>query len=467
MKIAILGDLMLDRYWFGDTDRISPEAPVPVLRVQREEERLGGAANVALNIRALDGEVTLVGALGDDENGARIEHLCREAGINLRPIIDCNHPTTTKLRIVSKQQHLLRCDFEEVSEGNLINLKEHQNLIDEVIAQHDILLLSDYGKGFLSEPQALIKAARKAGKKVIVDPKGDDFSKYRGASLVTPNRSEFETIVGRQEDEDALLTAGKNLRKLLELDALLVTRSEEGMTLFTDQEPITLPARSLDVFDVTGAGDTVIANLALALSEGKPLAEAARIANIAASIVIGKMGAAQVSRKELNYALGYSQRAHHQVLTLDELLEEVKEARSKGEIIVMTNGCFDLLHRGHVLYLEEARKLGHRLIVALNSDASVRRLKGEERPIMDEVSRATVMATLSSVDWVVLFDEDSPEKLIEQILPDILVKGSDYRVEDIMGAEAVLANGGRVELIDLIDGYSTTKAVEKIKKTSK
>lgn len=467
-KIAVIGDLMLDRYWFGGTERISPEAPVPVVNIDRIDERLGGAANVALNIRSLGAPVTLVGLIGDDPHGRKIEALCHEKGIDTHLLIDPNHPTTAKLRIVSKQQHILRCDFEEYYDASTLLREETQRAkLFEIIDQHEIIILSDYGKGFLATPEALIQYARKTDKIVLVDPKGDSFEKYRGSSLITPNRAEFEAIVGVQQDEQSLLTAGESLRKSLNLEALLVTRSEEGMTLFEEDNATTLPARSLDVFDVTGAGDTVIATTAYALAEGHTLLEAAKIANTAASIVIRKMGAAQVSREELDYALGYSQRAHHQVLALDELLEEVAKARAQNEIIVMTNGCFDILHRGHVLYLEAARKLGHRLIVALNSDASVRRLKGENRPVMDEVSRATVMATLASVDWVILFDEDDPAHLIETIQPDILVKGDDYAIHQIKGADSVLANGGRVELIKLIDGYSTTRAIEKIQALEK
>ena len=465
--ITVLGDLMLDRYWFGSAKRISPEAPIPVINVQNNEDRLGGAANVALNLRSLDKEVVLAGLIGNDLEGKRFTELCQQNNIQSNVLIQDSFQTITKLRIISRQQHMLRCDFEQSHTSIDLDAQYIQQLL-ELIEKSSIVILSDYQKGFLANPQQFITHARAHNIPVVVDPKGNDFTKYRGAALLTPNRSEFEAIVGATSSEEDLLAKAEQLRNDLNLDALLITRSEEGMTLIQKNEaPFTIPAKAQDVYDVTGAGDTVIATLVAMMAEGKPLTEATTIANIAASIVVGKLGASQVSIQELNLAISTQERAHHLVLTLDELKDELKTARANNETVVMTNGCFDLLHKGHVTYLNEARKLGDRLIVALNSDASVKRLKGENRPIMDESSRATVLASLSAVDWVIMFDDDTPESVIKELLPDILVKGSDYTIDQIAGAQAVLDNGGSVKLLSFVDGYSTTKAIEKISHNNK
>ncbi len=465
--ITVLGDLMLDRYWFGSAKRISPEAPIPVINVQNNEDRLGGAANVALNLCSLEKEVVLAGLIGNDLEGQRFTELCQQNNIQSKVLVQDDFQTITKLRIISRQQHMLRCDFEQPLATTQLSTQYIQQLL-VLIEKSNIVILSDYQKGFLADPQQFITHARTHNIPIVVDPKGNDFTKYRGATLLTPNRSEFEAIVGTASSEEDLLTKAEQLRHDLNLDALLITRSEEGMTLIQKNEPpFTIPAKAQDVYDVTGAGDTVIATLVAMMAEGKPLTEATTIANIAASIVVGKLGASQVSIQELNRAISTQERAHHLVLTLDELKDELKNARANNETVVMTNGCFDLLHKGHVTYLNEARKLGDRLIVALNSDASVKRLKGENRPIMDESSRATVLASLSAVDWVIMFDDDTPESVITELLPDILVKGSDYTVDQIAGAQAVLDNGGTVKLLSFVDGYSTTKAIEKISHNNK
>ncbi|WP_192874927.1 bifunctional D-glycero-beta-D-manno-heptose-7-phosphate kinase/D-glycero-beta-D-manno-heptose 1-phosphate adenylyltransferase HldE [Ignatzschineria cameli] len=462
-KIAVFGDIMIDSYWIGSTNRISPESPVPVVNINHTENRLGGAANVALNISKMECPVTLAGLVGIDSNAQELQQLCEQNQIATEFVAEPSFPTIKKLRIISRQQHIVRCDFEEAPELTTTLIEKITQSLKATIDENDLIVLSDYNKGFLSDPQALIQHARAQGKFVIIDPKGDDFSKYRGASLLTPNTSEFEIVAGKCRDEAELFAKAEKLRIELDLDALLITRSEKGMTLFErDKDPVTFSAKAQDVFDVTGAGDTVIAMIATQIAKGTPLPQACKIANIAASIVVGKMGASYVTQEELDYELGHSDRPHNLVLSKEALLHEVKRAKMNNETIVMTNGCFDLLHRGHVKYLEEASKLGHHLIVALNSDASVKRLKGELRPIMDEKSRATVLASLSSVAWVTLFDEDTPESLIREILPDVLVKGSDYTIEEIAGADAVINNGGRVELIDFVDGYSTSRAIEKI-----
>src|SRR5699024_3458242 len=334
--------------------------------------------------------------------------LCQQNAIQTQFVAESGFPTIMKLRVISRQQHIVRCDFEETPDLTPALISKITESLKTTIDQNDLIVLSDYNKGFLSDPQSLIQYARSQGKFVIIDPKGDDFSKYRGASLITPNTSEFEGVVGKCKDEAELFSKDEKLRAELELDALLITRSEKGMTLLEkDKAPVTFSAKAQDVFDVTGAGDTVIAMLATQIAKGTPLPQACKIANVAASIVVGKMGASYVTQDELNYALGQSDRPHNLVLSKEELLHEVKRSKMNNETVVMTNGCFDILHRGHVKYLEEASKLGHHLIVALDSDASVKRLKGESRPIMDEASRATVLASLSSVAWVTLFDEDT------------------------------------------------------------
>lgn len=462
-KIAVFGDIMIDSYWIGSTNRISPESPVPVVNINHTENRLGGAANVALNISKMKCPVTLAGLVGVDAHAQELEMLCKSNEIKTDFVAEPGFATIMKLRVISRQQHIVRCDFEETPDLTPALIDKITDSLKAVIDHNDLIVLSDYNKGFLSDPQALIQYARAQGKYVIIDPKGSDFSKYRGASLITPNTSEFEGVVGKCKDENELFERAEKMRADLNLDALLITRSEKGMTLFErDKKPMTVCAKAQDVFDVTGAGDTVIAMIATQLAKGTSLPQACKIANIAASIVVGKMGASYVTQEELDYAIGHSDRPHNLVLSKEALLHEVKRAKMNNETIVMTNGCFDILHRGHVKYLEEASKLGHHLIVALNSDASVKRIKGETRPIMDEASRATVLASLSSVAWVTIFDEETPESLIKAVLPDVLVKGSDYTVDQIAGADAVINNGGRIELINFVDGYSTSKAIDKI-----
>lgn len=470
-KITVIGDIMLDRYWFGDAKRISPEAPVPVVNINQQEDRLGGAANVALNLRSLDIPTTLVGIIGTDNEAKILHQLCVASGIQSSLTADASRPTISKLRIIGRHQHILRCDFEAIKNSDIEILTELRQNSFKAIDAANVLLLSDYGKGTLCDIATLIAYAKSQNKPILVDPKGHSFEKYRGATIITPNRSEFEAVVGICETEAQLLERGESLRQHLELDAILITRSEQGMTLIeANQSPITFQAQARDVFDVTGAGDTVVAILAAGIAKGLSLANAAHIANVGASIVVGKLGASSVTEQELMNALAFEsdsaqlhQRAHHLVLSKEMLKAAMTQARLKGETIVMTNGCFDLLHRGHVTYLEQARRLGNRLVVALNSDASVTRLKGAPRPIMDELSRSAVLASLSSVDWVVIFESDTPQELIEYLLPDVLVKGGDYSIDEIAGAEAVIKNGGQVQIIDLIEGYSTSNAVNKIK----
>jgi D-beta-D-heptose 7-phosphate kinase / D-beta-D-heptose 1-phosphate adenosyltransferase len=461
-RVLVAGDLMLDRYWHGGTSRISPEAPVPVVRVNDIEERAGGAGNVALNIASLGGDVELLGHCGQDEAGSALISLLESQGVQCRIERSRHAPTITKLRVLSRHQQLIRLDFEDA-----FHSEENESLkavFQAALADADVVILSDYGKGTLAQPEALIDAARALEKPVLVDPKGSDFAKYRGATLLTPNRHEFELVAGHARDEAELVRLGESLRDQLELEALLITRGDEGMTLLArGVPPLHLPARAREVYDVTGAGDTVIATLAASLATGISLPEATHLANIAAGIVVGKLGTATLSPAEIRLALHGDQAEHRGTIPLDLLQPILHEARARGEKLVATNGCFDILHPGHVDYLRRARELGDRLIVLVNSDASVQRLKGPERPINGLGHRMAMLAALECVDWVIPFEEDTPRDLIGRVLPDILVKGGDYTdITSIAGHEHVLANGGRVEILDFVEGHSTTSIIERI-----
>ncbi len=461
-KLLVIGDVMLDRYWSGPTSRISPEAPVPVVKVKQIEDRPGGAANVALNISALGSAALLIGIVGEDDAGEALASRLQSAGILTEFASQPEHPTITKLRVVSRHQQLIRLDFEESFADLPKSLLAGR--AQEAVSKVDAIILSDYGKGVLNDPQPIIQEAKKAGRAVFVDPKGTDFRKYRGATILTPNLGEFEAIVGSCETEEALVSKGQQLITDLELEALLVTRSEHGMTLIrADCPEFHLPAHAKEVFDVTGAGDTVIAVLAAAKTTGSPWVEAVALANIAAGIVVGKLGTATVSGPELRSATQKHSEVGRGVMTEEQLQIALADARSQGETVVFTNGCFDIIHAGHVGYLEQARKLGDRLIVAVNSDDSVRRLKGEARPINPVDRRMAVLAGLEAVDWVTSFADDTPERLLELFKPDILVKGGDYSKEQVVGWEIVEGYGGRVQALDLLDNCSTTAIVEKIK----
>ena len=461
-NVLVFGDVMLDRYWQGPTSRISPEAPVPVVKVQDIENRAGGAGNVALNIATLGGKASLFGITGDDANANDLESMLNHSGVRCEFLRHANHPTITKLRILSRNQQLIRLDFEESFQG--VKLEPIYNTFDQQVADAGAVILSDYSKGALNDPQRLIQAAaRKAGTPVLVDPKGTDFSPYKGATLITPNLSEFEAVVGHCASDEELLAKGRALLEEIDLTALLVTRSEKGMTLIQrDGAPLTLPTRAREVYDVTGAGDTVISVLATALAAGQSLEHATAMANIAAGIVVGKLGTATVTSDELRSDIRSEQHGGAALFDEAELMQLVDECKARGETLVMTNGCFDIIHPGHVQYLKEAKALGQRLLVAVNSDQSVSRLKGPTRPINPLDHRMAVLAGLESVDWVVPFTEDTPERLISKVLPSVLVKGGDYHVDDIAGAKQVLAANGAVEILSFKDNCSTTAIVKKI-----
>ncbi len=459
--VVVAGDVMLDQYLFGGTSRISPEAPVPVVHVHKSDDRPGGAANVAVNLAALGVRTRLIGVVGRDAAGDSLEALLDGRDIACDFSRVDGRPTITKTRVQSRGQQLIRLDQENAAPLPGAMLVES---LKKGIDGAGAVILSDYGKGTLTDVAAMINVCRDAGVPVLIDPKGRDFIKYRGATIITPNQSEFEAVAGPCDDNDALVTRGLRMIEDLELEALLITRSEKGMLLLEKGgEPLFLSTQAREVFDVTGAGDTVIATLGGALASRQSLAASAALANVAAGLVVRKIGVATVTPTEIRVALHQRGQGGRGLVAADELLPMVAESRHRGERIVMTNGCFDILHAGHVAYLEEAKSLGDRLIVAVNDDASVERLKGKNRPINALEDRMLVLAGLAAVDWVVPFSEDTPAKLIESVLPDILVKGGDYRPDEIAGGKAVLANGGEVRVLAFRDGHSTTRMIERLK----
>jgi len=463
-NILVVGDLMLDRYWQGNTSRVSPEAPVPVVHVKTTEERAGGAGNVALNIAALGGHVQLLGLVGEDEAGSALQKHLIDQSVACHFISHKDISTIVKLRVVSRHQQLIRLDFEDNSftgYGQKLSGAMHN-----LLQQTDVVIFSDYGKGTLENIAELISICKQAGITSLVDPKGQDFERYRGATLLTPNLSEFEAVVGHCPDNETLVLKGETLRQQLDLHALLITRSERGMTLLVEnQPPLHLAARARDVFDVTGAGDTVIGVLATSLAAGQNIQEATSLANLAASIVVGKSGTAYVDPTELQNTL-HPPENQRGICNTASLKERVQQAQARGETVVMTNGCFDLLHAGHIQYLAEARALGDRLIIAVNDDDSVRRLKGCERPINSLEQRMAVLSALHDVDWVIPFSEDTPADLIAQILPNILVKGGDYRSDEVAGKDSVESHGGKVVILSFQDGISTSNIVQQIRNTT-
>ena len=459
-NVLVVGDIMLDRYWHGGTSRISPEAPVPVVKVDHIEERPGGAGNVALNVASLGAECCLVGLTGNDEPSQVLQQKLSSAKINCQFVRDDSVATITKLRIISRHQQLIRLDFED-SQDDYAEISLEQTVMNH-LPQANLLLLSDYAKGAIKQPQALIAAAQLAGVPILVDPKGTNFARYRGATLLTPNFHEFEAVVGNCKDDSTIIARARDLIVEHDLQALLVTRGEHGMTLVQkdDEDAHHFPAKAKEVYDVTGAGDTVIATLASSLAAGEDLVTATALANLAAGIVVGKLGTAAINRVELRRATLGDSETGLGVVSEEQLASAMASAKADGERIVMTNGCFDILHSGHVHYLNQARELGDRLIVAVNDDDSVTRLKGPGRPVNSVERRMAVLAGLGAVDWVVSFSEDTPERVISQLLPDVLVKGGDYKVDEIAGGKQVMANGGEVKILGFVDGVSTTGIID-------
>jgi D-beta-D-heptose 7-phosphate kinase/D-beta-D-heptose 1-phosphate adenosyltransferase len=463
VKALVAGDLMLDQYWFGPTSRISPEAPVPVVRVAQSQSRPGGAANVAVNLASLGVRTTLTGVVGRDASADTLCELLRQHGVGLDLIESTERPTITKLRVLSRNQQLIRLDTEDA-----FGAAEARRLVEVLTrraGEAAICILSDYAKGTLLEAAALMKVCLEHRLPVLVDPKGTEFGRYRGATLLTPNLAEFEAVTGHARDDADLVARGRRLRAELGLVALIVTLGERGMVVIAaDGGPVFIPARAREVFDVTGAGDTVIATLAAGLGAGMTLPDAAALANVAAGIVVRRIGVASVTPSELGLELHEHGRGGRGLLRREEARKVAQEAKARGERVVMTNGCFDILHAGHVSYLEEAKTRGDRLLVAVNDDDSVRRLKGPGRPVNSVEDRMAVLAGLAAVDWVVPFSEDTPEQLICEVLPHVLVKGGDYRPEDIAGGPAVMASGGTVEVLSFREGSSTSRILEAIRK---
>ncbi|MFD2265121.1 D-glycero-beta-D-manno-heptose-7-phosphate kinase [Lacibacterium aquatile] len=468
-RIVLVGDIMHDRFIYGSVQRISPEAPIPVLQVNRETDTLGGAGNVLRNLAALEAESCFLTVLGDDGPGHTVTSIIADMK-HCEPhlLVERDRITTVKTRYVAGIQQLLRVDAENVASITDGTAEDLVSRAVDALKDAKVLVLSDYGKGVLTDKvlRALIDAARGAGAMVVVDPKGRDYSRYDGATIVTPNRAELAEATGLPvHDADSCVSAAKALLARCGLAAVLVTRSQDGMTLVRrDQEPVHLPTKARDVFDVSGAGDTVVATLAAALASGTPMEEACALANAAAGVVVGKIGTAACSAAELSAALQGEMFAQGEskVLGRQVMLDQVAAWRARGLKVGFTNGCFDLIHPGHVSLLTQAKAACDKLVVGLNTDASVRKLKGETRPLQSEAARALVLASMAAVDAVTLFGEDTPLTLIEAILPDVLVKGADYTVETVVGHEIVQANGGRVMLADLTAGQSTTNIVAKM-----
>lgn len=460
-KILVVGDVMLDQYWSGRAGRISPEAPVPVVKVADENVRAGGAANVALNIADLGADVNLMGVIGQDSFGQQLNQVLEQAGVASNWVYS-ESGTICKLRVLSHHQQLIRMDFENAVPE--LSAKSLAKLVAEKVADYDVLVISDYAKGALQFVEEMIQAAKSQQVPVLIDPKGNDFSRYAGATLVKPNQGEFELIVGACADQDDLIEKAKRLIQEINIDALLVTRSEHGMALIEKDAGATiLKSRAQEVFDVTGAGDTVIATLATAFGSGLSMPKSVKLANEAASIVVRKVGTSTVSKVELEEQLNASMRHQgYASMSEDEVHSLIQIAQSKGEKVVFTNGCFDLLHSGHVRYLNEAARQGDRLVVAVNSDESVKLLKGDSRPIVELAGRMELLSALSCVDWVVPFNEETPERLICKLAPDVLVKGGDYKPDEIAGAQCVWDKGGEVAVLSFWEGYSTTRMVDKI-----
>lgn len=469
LKLLVIGDVMLDHFIYGSVERISPEAPIPVLKVEREARMLGGAGNVARNATALGARVSLIATVGDDEAGRGVTHLVgAEEQLSGNVLVLPARPTTVKTRFVAQGQQLLRSDHED---GAAIPADIERRLleaIDSEVREADAVVISDYAKGTISPTiaQRAIGAARAAGKPVIVDTKTADIRAFRGADLLTPNARELSALSGLPVQSNAdVEAASAKLIGDLQLGGVVVTRAERGMSVIErGGKAQHLAAEAREVFDVSGAGDTVLATLALALGAGAPLGEAATLANVAAGIVVGKSGTAVVRADELLRVLRTSELASTQgkIMSLDQVVTCAADWQAAGLTVGFTNGCFDLLHPGHIALLAQARAQCDRLIVGLNTDASVRKLKGEGRPVNGETARAVVLAALETVDAVVLFAEDTPIRLIEAVRPNLLVKGADYTLDKVVGADVVAGYGGKVLLIDLVPGQSTTGTISRM-----
>lgn len=472
-RVACLGDVMLDRFTYGAVSRVSPEAPIPVLRIDREAEMLGGAGNVARNLAALGVETVLIAVIGDDASGRAVGALATaEPDIDARLIVEAGRPTSLKTRYVADGQQLLRADAETDAALAAETATQLLAALDAALKTAQVLVLSDYAKGVLGDDvlATAIDKAKVAGVPVIADPKRRDIAAYAGVTLLKPNVGELAAASGLPCDDDAgVAAAAAKLLKGSGIAAMLVSRSGAGVSLVTAGGAVThLPADAREVFDVSGAGDTVVATAAAALAAGADLEQAARLANLAGGVVVGKVGTAVVHAEDLTAALTSAEASAQdaKIVTVAGAAERVARWRARGLRVGFTNGCFDILHPGHVSLLRQARAACDRLIVGLNSDASVARLKGPDRPVQTETARARVLASIASADLVVVFDEDTPLKLLEALKPDLLVKGADYTVDQVVGAKEVQSWGGRVLLADIVDGHSTTGTIARMNRAS-
>ncbi len=467
-KVVCVGDVMLDRFVYGEVTRVSPEAPIPVCRVTNETAMLGGAGNVVRNLVSVGASVTFVSVTGDDDIAGDVDLLLRDlTGVTSKLLREKDRPTTSKIRYVAGGQQLLRADREVTTPIADDVADAVFRAAESALADAGVLIISDYGKGTVTPGLVarLIAAAAAAGKPVIVDPKSRDFTRYAGASLITPNLKELgEAADGELSSEDGIVDSARGLLARADIASMLVTRGAQGMSLVTSESADHFPSRAREVFDVSGAGDTVLALLAAGIAAGVPTLEAAQLANVAAGVVVGKTGTAVVYAEdlleELNVMAGH--RGPQPPLRLDAALDRIRTWKARGDKIGFTNGCFDLLHPGHVSLLASARATCDRLVVGLNSDASVKRLKGENRPMQNEAARAAVLSSLETVDLVVIFAEDTPEVLLTEVRPDVLVKGADYTIETVVGADLVQSYGGRVVLAEIVEGFSTTATIARM-----
>jgi len=464
-KIAVIGDLMIDHYIWGKCERISPEAPVQVVETTKESSVLGGAGNVINNLKALDCEVSVYTVLGDDKNADHTKTLLAEIGTDFHTIIHQEDRTTTKKsRVIASNQQIIRFDDETKEDISLDSQVTLLTKLTENIFDYDAILLSDYGKGVLTNTftKDIIALAMAHNKPVLVDPKGLDYSKYKGATLLTPNKKEA-SLASRIDirDDQTLKEAGFKLKKELDLQYGIITLSEDGIAIFEEEMKV-IPTVAREVYDVTGAGDTVLASLGVALASGMNISEACEFSNKAAAVVVAKVGSATATLNEIEeyeHSLNKGQ-AESKIKDFEQITRIAKRLKTQGRKVIFTNGCFDILHRGHATYLQEAKELGDFLIVGLNSDESIRRLKGASRPVNELEDRAFLLAALESVDYVVPFTEDTPYALIKHVIPDILVKGADYKGKEVVGSDIA----SEVKLIDFVDGKSTSSIIEKIKK---
>ncbi len=466
--ILVIGDIILDKFIWGSVDRISPEAPVQVVNIQRENIALGGAANVAHNLAAIGCEVTMLGVIGRDDNGKIIEKEFDKTGIHKTAVFtDTQRPTTTKTRVIAGSQQVVRIDHEIT---DFISQAIEDQMLDYLkanVTKFSAVIISDYQKGVLTDKIILntLQLAKQNRVKTVVDPKRKDFSIYSGATIIKPNLKEAEAAANKKlGTEDDILDAGRQILRQCDCEAVLITRGREGMLLIEKNSQENISSTAREVFDVTGAGDTVVAYVGMLIAAGHSFSDAARIANIAAGIAVSRIGTSTVTKDDVLHDIEETSSGSKKIMTAPEL-DSILSVIRKDRKIVFTNGCFDILHIGHITLLNKSKSLGDKLVVGLNSDASIRRIKGENRPIVLENERAHILSALESVDYVVLFDEDTPLELIKKLKPDVLVKGSDYKADQVVGREVVESYGGKVALVDLVSGFSTTHIVESVLKS--